>query len=187
MSDFIIPPPGDDEYAPYARAYVHAAREVPDVRELLRRQPGLLRAAVEHLGEQEAQRGYEPGKWSVKEVIGHLSDSERVFTYRLLRIARGDETPLAGFEQDDYVRGGSFDGRRLAALLAEFEAVRAASVTLVEGLEPAALERRGVANGAPVTARALVHIIGGHVQHHLRILRDRYGLGGASAQSQPVP
>jgi uncharacterized damage-inducible protein DinB len=167
--------PGSDEHSPQARTYVDAVRDVADVRALLRSQPQTLRAALQSLSDEQALARYAPGKWSIKEVVGHVADTERIFAYRLLRVARGDATPLPGFEQDPYVAGAAFDARPLAAVLAEFETARAATLALLDGLSAEALARRGVASNHPVSARALVYIIAGHVQHHLRVLREKYG------------
>jgi hypothetical protein len=119
---------------------------------------------------------YAPGKWSVREVIGHLCDAERIFAYRLLRIARGDGTPLAGFDENAYVPAGSFESRELNALIKEWMATRDSTIALVRGLPADAWTRRGTANGTNVSAAALAYIILGHVEHHLGILRDRYGV-----------
>jgi len=119
---------------------------------------------------------YAPGKWSVREVVGHLCDGERIFAYRLLRIGRGDETPLPGFDENTYVPAGSFERRELNALIKEWMATRDATIALVRGLPDAAWTRRGVANGKTLTAPAIAYIILGHVEHHLGILRDRYGV-----------
>ncbi len=174
----MLPPPEEGDYARFARGYVEAARAAGvDPRELIRDQVARLRAACERLSDEDALRRYEPGKWSVKEVLGHMADAERVFAYRLLRIARGDDTPLPGFDQDVFVRGADYDRRPLPYLLADFEAARASTISLLEGLEREPLERRGVTNGEPVIARALVFIIAGHAEHHLRVLGERYGLG----------
>jgi len=116
-----------------------------------------------------------PYTWSVKEVLGHIIDSERIFAYRALRIARGDATPLAGFEENDYVLNGDFDARPLESLLAEYESVRRASLTLFEGLPASAWDRRGVANDNPITVRALAFILAGHERHHAVILANRLG------------
>jgi len=126
--------------------------------------------------ESDADATYAPGKWSIKEVAGHIVDTERIMAYRLLRIARGDSTPLPGFEQDDYVRDGNFASRTLANLIEEFRLVRAATLALLQGLDGEALVRRGLADGKPVSARALAYIIAGHERHHLDILQQRYGL-----------
>jgi uncharacterized damage-inducible protein DinB len=172
-----IPFPREGEYSPQARGYIDAVRDVADVRALLRSQPETLRAALQPLSEEQALARYAPGKWSIKEMVGHVADTERIFAYRLLRIARGDETPLPGFDQDLYVAASAFDRRPLATVLAEFETARAATLALLDGLDEEALGRRGVASNHPVTAGALVHIIAGHVQHHLRVLREKYGVG----------
>jgi uncharacterized damage-inducible protein DinB len=173
-----LPPPEEGEYARFARGYVEAARAAGvDPRELMRGQAARLRAACEGLSEEDAARGYARGKWSVKEVLGHMADAERIFAYRLLRIARGDATPLPGFEQDDYVRAARYDRLPLDFLLADFEAARASTLSLIDGLEREALERRGISNGEPVSARALVFILAGHAEHHLRVLGEKYGLG----------
>jgi hypothetical protein len=124
--------------------------------------------------EREGNFRYAPDKWSVKEIIGHLTDSERVFSYRAMRIARGDQTPLAGFEQDDYVKSGGFGERRLTDLGEEFAAVRAVTVALFRSLNDAAWMRHGVANGKEVSVRALAFISAGHELHHQRILEERY-------------
>jgi hypothetical protein len=112
----------------------------------------------------------------VREVVGHLCDAERIFAYRLLRIARGDETPLAGFDENTYVPAGSFESRELNALIKEWMATRDSTIALVRGLPADAWTRRGTANGKNVSAAALAYIILGHVEHHLGILRDRYGV-----------
>ena len=178
MSDNGLPPPEEGDYARFAAGYVEAARAAGvDPRELMGSQPARLRAALGSLSDEQAERSYEPGKWSVKEVLGHMADAERVFSYRLLRIVRGDTTPLPGFDQDVFVRGADFDRLPLSTLLADFELARASTLSLLKTVEREALERRGVASGEPVSARALVYILAGHAEHHLRGLRERYRLG----------
>jgi len=113
----------------------------------------------------------------VKEVVGHLSDSERVFAYRALRMGRADTTPLAGFDENAYTPAGRFDARPLADILREYESVRAASLALFGGLDEEALLRRGTANGKEISVRALAWIIAGHELHHRRLLVERYGIG----------
>ena len=171
----LIPAPEADEYAPFYAGYVALVRERDPV-DVLRRQMPALRAVVASMSDAEALARYAPGKWSIKEVLGHLSDSERVFSYRLLRIARGDPAPLAGFDEGRYVEAAGFDRRPLASLLQELEAVRASTLRLVESLPEESWSRRGTANGHEVSARALAFILAGHVEHHLSILRERYGL-----------
>jgi uncharacterized damage-inducible protein DinB len=117
---------------------------------------------------------YAPGRWTVKEIVGHLVDVERIFAYRALRFGRGDETPLTGFEQDDYVRRGGFEARTLADLASEFEHLRRANLLLFRGFAADVLSRKGVASGREVTVRALLWIMAGHELHHADILRERY-------------
>jgi uncharacterized damage-inducible protein DinB len=131
---------------------------------------GLLRALPEAKGDHR----YEPGKWSVKEVVGHLIDGERVFSYRALRFARQDETPLPGFEQDLFVSAASFDRRTLGSLLEEFGAVREATVHLFRHLDEEALSRSGIASENRMSVRALAWVIAGHERHHRGVLQERY-------------
>jgi hypothetical protein len=145
--------------------------DILEMLEAQRREMGQLLAGM---SEAVALRRYAAGKWSVKEVIGHLMDCERVFGYRALRFARGDETPLPGFDEQIYAPAGRFDDRRLGDLADELDAVRRATIALVRSFDAAALTRRGTANGAAVSVRALVYIIAGHERHHLTILRERY-------------
>ena len=126
---------------------------------------------------------YAEGKWTIKEVIGHLLDTERVFAYRLLRISRGDVTELSGFEETAYVPEGQFHLRSLAALVSEFTLQRASTLALVNGIPPAAWPRVGTANGFPTSARALVYIILGHTAHHYGVLRQRYRLPATQEES----
>jgi len=172
-----IPMPNADEYAPFYAGYV-ARLEGGDVRPLLASQALSTARLLAATDEAKGLHRYAPGKWSVKETIGHLADAERIFAYRALRFARADGTALPGFDENAYVPQGRFDARPLAELAAELAAVRAATVTLFEGLPPEALERRGSANHHPVSVRALAAIIAGHEKHHVTLLRERYGLSG---------
>jgi hypothetical protein len=131
-------------------------------------------ALLRSVPEERGGFRYAPGKWSVKELVGHLIDSERIFSYRALWFARGDRTALPGYEQDDFIRGGSFDAVPLAELAAEFASVRRATVFLFKHLDDEAWARRGLANDSEVSVRALAHIIAGHELHHRRVLRDKY-------------
>lgn len=124
--------------------------------------------------ERDGSFRYAPGKWTVKETLGHITDTERIFTYRALCIGRGDQTPLPGFEQDDFVRYGGFAARTLADLAEEFGAVRSASIALFRSFDEAAWSKRGVANQKEVTVRALGFITAGHQIHHRMILEERY-------------
>lgn len=173
MNDPFAQRPEPGEYAPFYAPYLAA---MPDgsVLHALREQIDDTLALLGGLDERQAEHRYTPGKWSVKEVVGHLADSERVFGYRALRIARGDATPLAGFEQEDYVRNASFGRRSLGDLANDFRLLRESNLRLFESFDAPALDRRGVANGMDVSVRALVWITAGHERHHVRILRERY-------------
>lgn len=172
----VIGVPGADEYAPYYGKYVEKVQgdSLALLESQARSTAALLAATPESLGEHR----YAPGKWSVKEVVGHLSDCERVFAYRALRIGRGDSTDLPGFSEDVYAEGGRFGRRTLADVAAEFASVRAASLALFRSFDAEALLRRGTANGTPVSVRALAMILVGHEQHHVGMLREVYGLQG---------
>lgn len=171
-----IAPPAPDEYIPYYGKYISLVGG-DDALPVLERQLADSLALLAPLDDPRALHRYAEGKWSVKEVIGHLADGERIFAYRALRFGREDQTPLPGFEQDDYIPAGRFDRQPLAALLEEWQAVRAASITLFRSFDEKALTQFGKANDAPVTPRALAWIICGHELHHRGILRERYGLG----------
>ena len=165
------PEPG--EYAPYYETYISKVKgsDILSILEAQRLQMAQLFAAH---SERDGNFRYAPDKWAVKEALGHVIDSERIFVYRALRIARGDQTPLPGFEQDDYVRGGNFSGRTLVELAEEFELVRLATVAFFKSLQKEAWQRRGVANEKEVTVRALAFIVAGHELHHRLILEERY-------------
>jgi hypothetical protein len=168
--------PGSDEYAPYYEKYV-ALLPATDVITTLAAQMASTRALLDSIDEGKGSYRYAPDKWSIKELVGHLIDGERVFAYRALRFARNDQTPLHGFEQDDYVLNGNFDGRTLADLAAEFEYLRRANILFFQSLSDEAWTRRGTANDSPVSVRAIAHIIAGHEVHHIDILKTRYLAG----------
>ncbi|MGH2608890.1 MAG: DinB family protein [Gemmatimonadales bacterium] len=132
-------------------------------------------ARLEGIPEVRGDFRYAPGKWSIKEVVGHLADTERVFAYRALRIARGDATPLAGVDDQAYVREMQAGERTLAAFTGEWGDVRRATIPLFHNLPAPAWRRRGVAGDHPISVRALAYIITGHVRHHLEVLDTRYG------------
>jgi hypothetical protein len=165
--------PPATEYAPFHAGYVASVPD-GDIFEILSRQRTDFPEFVLGLGEARGDYRYSPDKWTIKEVIGHVNDAERVFSYRALRFARGDETPLASFEQDAYVPKGNFGARTLASLTDEFAHLRAATLDLYFHLDADALARRGTASGSVATVRAMAYVIAGHVAHHERILRERY-------------
>lgn len=167
--------PDATEYAPFYAAYVAGVPE-EDVLAALRASGRELAATLASIPESRAGHRYAEGKWSVREVVGHLIDAERIFSYRALRVARGDTTPLPAFDENDYVRTAGSDARMLTALVDELALVRESSLRLFESLPADAWMRRGVASGREVTVRALAYITAGHARHHHRILRERYGL-----------
>ena len=135
-------------------------------------------AMLRGLFEAAAMYRYDRGKWSIKEVVGHLADVERIMAYRALRIARGDPTPLPGFDENAYVPVAKFDTRSLVDLVGELRTARAATLALLRTFDADAWQRRGTASGKPVSVRALAYMIPGHERHHVEILRTRYGVGG---------
>lgn len=170
---FTVTPPLPGEYAPYYGRYI-ALVQGDDILATLdqqRRQTMLLLSCRD---EQEGDFRYAPEKWSAKEVMGHLCDTERVFAYRALRISRADATPMQGFEQDDYVRNGPFAQISMSEIVEDYIAVRRATLSLLRNLDEAAWMRRGVANKNEVTVRALAYIIAGHELHHRAILEEKY-------------
>lgn len=182
MSTLRVPRPGTDEAAPYYQTYI-AEVGGDNIGEQLVEQLSRIERLFSRLDDAAALSRYAPGKWSIKELLGHLNDSERIFSYRLLRISRGDSTPLPGFDQNPYVVAGRFDERPLIDLVAEFRAIRLSTVALTSGVPAEAWTQRGVASENPVTARALLYIIVGHVAHHLLVLQDRYGLSSGQPAS----
>ena len=165
--------PDQTEFLPYYGKYIDLV-PTGDVISTLTTQMAETQVLLRSLPASVATYRYAPGKWSVKEVIGHLIDSERIFASRALRFARNDATPLPGFEQDDYVRNATFDAYPAAELASEFECVRQSTVFLFKHLDEAAWLRRGIANDAEVSVRALAYIIAGHELHHRKILDTRY-------------
>jgi len=165
--------PEASEFAEYYGKYIAKApgTDVSGILESERQQMARLFAGR---SERDGNFRYAPDKWTVKEVLGHVIDAERIFTYRALRIARGDETPLPSFEQDDYVKNGGFSARTLADLVEEFDAVRGASISLFRSFDEAAWGRRGTASQKQVTVRALGFITAGHQIHHRMILEENY-------------
>jgi len=162
--------PEPSEYAEFYRNYIARIPDGP-LLDFLAKQPGKYRQILTGVSDADAAAPPAPGKWSVKQVLGHLCDTERVISYRALRFARGDEKELQGFEQDDYVREAGSNARKLEELLAELDAVRKSTLALLSSLPDGVEMRRGVANGNPVTVRALAYIIAGHAQHHYELLK----------------
>ena len=165
--------PTPDEFAPFYAAYI---RLVPDgdVLESLEKQRKETAKLFGGIPEAKGGHRYAPDKWSIKGVVGHVIDSERVFSYRALSIGRGDPTPLPGFDEKAWAEHSNFDDRTLKDLVAEYGWVREATVALLRALPAEAWTRRGTANNNAVTVRALAWVIAGHERHHLKVLRERY-------------
>ena len=177
-SALLAEPPAADsgEFLPYYAAYVTLV-PAGDVLATLESQLADTVALLDEVGEDRAGHRYAPGKWSVRELVGHVIDTERVFGYRALCAARGDAAALPGFDENAWVAGADFDLRTLNSLMGELTAVRRATLALFRNLDDEALTRRVVANGSPVTARALAWITAGHELHHRQVLRERYLVG----------
>ena len=165
--------PEKSEYASYYEGYVSRVSD-GDIVEALDKQLKETLALIRSIPKDRGNYRYAEGKWSIKELLGHVIDSERVFAYRALRFGRGDATPLSGFEQDDFVRGADFNKRSLEDLAKEYEHVRRSTISLFSSLEDNAWARRGTANNNEVSVKALAFIIAGHERHHLEVLRTRY-------------
>jgi uncharacterized damage-inducible protein DinB len=169
--------PEPSEHIEYYSKYINLIPGA-DVRGILTSQGEDTQRLLAHLSDSLAMHRYATGKWSVKEVLGHITDAERVFAYRALRFGRGDATPLAGFDENIYVPASNADVRSVASLRAEMAAVRSATVSLLDSFDEDALLRSGPANGHPISVRALLWIVAGHEKHHVTLLRERYGLKG---------
>jgi hypothetical protein len=165
--------PEPQEYSTYFSGYV-ALVPAGDILVLLRKQHEETRARLLAIPSGKWDYAYAPGKWTVKEVVGHIADAERIFCYRALRIAREDATPLAGFDEKKYVPSSLFGQRTLESLVAEFSSVRAATLSLFDGLPKEAWTRMGTSNNAGISVRALACITAGHELHHMKILREKY-------------
>ncbi len=166
--------PNSDEYASYYAGYVERAKGIGNVFAALSQQIDQLHTALGTLSDEQALFRDAPNEWSIKEIVGHLNDGERVFSYRLLRISRNDPAPLTGFEQNDYVREACFDNHPFGDLLQEFEHLRRANILAINNMSEEAVLRKGTASGYIVSARALIHIMVGHVDHHMSSLREKY-------------
>jgi hypothetical protein len=173
VAESVFERPAPDEHAPYYARYIDLVPDV-EVVDYLERQAqetaGFLRGIPVHLHDHR----YDAGKWSIREVIGHLADTERIFSYRALRFARGDRTELAGYDENAYVPAGEFGVREYESLVEEWLSVRRATLAMLRSMTPEQARRRGSANGQEISVRAIVWILAGHIDHHVRILRERY-------------
>ena len=167
--------PNADEYAKYYETYIS---KIPggDIIDILEKQHHAIMEFLETIKEDKSNYSYAPGKWSVKEVLGHVNDAERVFGYRALRFSRKDENPLAGFEQDDYVANSNFKNIAIADLAKEFSAIRQSNILMFKGLTDDMWMKKGIASNNNVTVRAIAYILAGHAEHHKKVLIEKYGL-----------
>lgn len=173
MTPAMVGKPEATEYAPYYEKYITLVADEHILTSLSRQLDDTL-ALLGSISEDRANFRYAPDKWSIKQLVGHMIDAERILSYRALRFARNDQTPLQGFEQDDYVRSGSFDDCPLSELASEFAHVRRATILLFKHLDDEAWKRTGTANDDAVSVRALAYMMAGHELHHMEILRTRY-------------
>jgi hypothetical protein len=173
MSSPAISHPESSEYAPYYDKYISLIKG-DDILLTLNNQLSATTDLLNSISEDKANFRYGPDKWSIKELIGHIIDTERIMAYRALRIARNDKTPIEGFEQDDYVKNGPFGDCKLKDLVGEFRHVREANIDLFQKLSPEAWLRTGTANNNVISTRALAFIIAGHELHHMGILKTKY-------------
>jgi len=165
--------PESSEFNPYYEKYISLITE-PDLLGTLEKQPSELRSLFAGLEEEKGKYAYADGKWTIKEVLSHLIDGERIFAYRALRISRGDETPLPGFEQDGYIENSFANDRSFDDLLEEFSLQRNANVHMMKNLRDDGWKRIGTASESPVSVRALGFIMAGHIRHHINILKAQY-------------
>ncbi len=169
-----IAPPTPEEYAPFYKGYVQRAIVREDVLAALPKQIEEIKSTLGSLTDKQALFRDAPEEWSIKEVIGHINDVERVFSYRILCVSRNDKTPLPGMEQDDYVREAGYDNYSFGDLIAEFEHLRRANIIAIQNIPESSTNRRGTASGFPVSVRALIYMLVGHVDHHMASLHEKY-------------
>ena len=165
--------PETNEFDPYYNTYISLI-EGDNVLPVLDAQPAEIRAMFSQVPEEKGTFAYADGKWTIKEVLSHLTDGERMFAYRILRISRGDETPIEGFEQDGYIENSNANNRSFASLLDEFDLQRCSNMLMLNNISDEGARRMGTASGLAISARALAYIMAGHVRHHVGILKARY-------------
>jgi len=169
-----IEKPAEGEFAPYAMMYIGL---LPDDRNVLKHLRNNLKSTKELIGslsEEQLLYRYAENKWTIKEIVSHIVDDERIYTYRALRFARNDKTELPGFEQDDFVRYSGANARSIKDILKEYRAVRNSTLAFFNSLEKKALTRSGVANNHVMSVRAAAYHIAGHELHHINIIKEKY-------------
>jgi hypothetical protein len=164
------PQPG--EFAPFTKAYIDTVSD--NVVAELEHQINSFSSFLKGISSDKASYAYAEGKWTLKEVVGHINDTERIMAYRALRIARGDKTPLPGFEEKDYVANAHFADRTLESLAEEFVVLRTANMFLIKSFTEEEVNRTGTSNGTPMSVKALIYILAGHLNHHRKIIEERY-------------
>ena len=182
MPASVLVRPSAADYPEYFGRYISLV-PTGDIIDIMTAQIEALRALLEPVGEKGAGYAYAPGKWTIREVVGHLTDTERVFAYRATAFARGDAQPLPGFDQDKWMPFGKFDERKLADLLDEFSDTRRSSLALVRGMPEEALARKGVASGKEISVLSCICNIPGHVKYHLDHLQQHYGVGAGEVRA----
>ncbi len=165
--------PTQSEYAPYYEAYISQVNE-NDILPVLRSQMDELDVLLGRVEPAQETFRYAEGKWSIRELVGHLIDGERVFGYRVFCIARGEQQNLPGFDQNDYMSTAPYDRIELEDLLSELRLIRLGNIAMLRTLDEEAWSRTGTANDNQVTVRALTFIMAGHLRHHMGVLRDKY-------------
>ena len=165
--------PEVNEFAPYYQRYIDLIT-TDDIFSFFKQQAEEILALFTNLSEDQASFRYTEGKWTIKEVLAHIVDSERIFGYRVLAISRGEKNPLPGFAENDYVRNGKYENRSLKSLLAEYSHLNSANLELFKSLDEEMLSQKGTASGKEVTARAILFVTIGHEKHHLEIIKSRY-------------
>jgi hypothetical protein len=185
MADLLISKPEENEHATYFRKYIDLVPD-GDVLGTLAAQIGVTLTELRQISDAASLTRYAPGKWSVREMVGHMIDTERIFGYRALCIARNDKTNFPSFEQDDYIAAANFDERPWQDLIDEFYAVRRSNLAMLRGFAEEAWQRTGTSNNNSLSVRAAAYVIAGHERHHMGVLRERYSLE-SDAQSAGRP
>lgn len=168
-----VPRPSKKDYAEYYHKYVQEIED-DNIIEVLEKQLNTTLELFKNIPEEKGNYAYAEGKWSIKEVLGHCIDTERIFAYRALCIARREKQPLPGMEQDDYAKEGEFNNRTLKDLLDEYELIRKSNIILFKSFRQKVLQNRGIASGNEVTVLGLMFIIAGHELHHIKVLKEWY-------------
>jgi uncharacterized damage-inducible protein DinB len=171
-----VPVPQAGEYHPFQQAYIDHVPAGADFLALLSSQPARLRAQVQSVSDAQASTPHKAGEWTIKQVLSHINDAERILAYRALRLARGDAAPLPGFEQDDYEAVANANARTVADLLDEYDLIRAATLPLVRRIDPARYTFIASISNGPTSLRTLLYVLAGHIELHMASLQENYGL-----------